>query len=124
IPLAVTLQGGVGYYQMAEAGNEFTEVHLPVGVGFALTIPNPALAIKPWLAPRVDIVRRTSETGGVVGTVKVSDTDTRFGLSGGRELPAIDGLGVRAGCAFVRAESATPAVFGIGVQYARRLPVP
>ena len=28
-----------------------------MGVGFALTIPNPALAIRPWIAPRLDIVR-------------------------------------------------------------------
>ena len=27
----------------------------PVGIGFALVIPNPALSIHPWLAPRVDI---------------------------------------------------------------------
>ncbi len=32
-------------------------VHAPIGLGIALRIPNPALAIKPWIAPRLDVVR-------------------------------------------------------------------
>jgi hypothetical protein len=50
IPLSVTLQGGVGYSK-PEVGflpdEDVNEFRFPVGLGFALTIPNPALAIKP-----------------------------------------------------------------------------
>ena len=56
---------------------------------FALTIPNPALAIKPWLAPRLDIVRRSR-------TRAVGRPNTEFGLSGGVELNLLNGLGLHA----------------------------
>ena len=47
IPFSATLQGGVGYGK--EAGG-VKLWHFPIGLGFAITIPNPALAIKPWIA--------------------------------------------------------------------------
>jgi len=78
VPLAVTLQAGAGYVKAGGSDlvfppSDVTFWHFPVGVGFTLTIPNPVLAIRPWLAPRLDIVR-TSPDGGE------SDTDTNFGL--------------------------------------------
>ena len=65
IPLSVTLQGGAGYARnhviaLPSGGSStdpVTEWRFPVGVGIAMTLPNPVLAIKPWIAPRVDIVR-------------------------------------------------------------------
>ena len=56
--------------------------------GFALVIPNPTLAIHPWLAPRVDIAYQ--KAGGE------SDTETNFGLSGGLELNLLNGFGIQA----------------------------
>jgi hypothetical protein len=93
-----------------------SELHVPVGVGFALTVPNPALAIKPWLAPRVDIVRHTVASS--------TSTDTDFGLSGGVELNFLNGFGLHAAYDFVKAGDLKPGVFGIGAHYALRLPFP
>jgi len=121
IPLAVTLQGGVGYHKPdAAVGSKETDLHVPVGVGLALTIPNPAVAIKPWIAPRVDISRTKVETAGISST----NTDTRFGISGGVELNLLNGLGFHAAYDLVSKEGSKPGVFGVGLHYAMRLPVP
>jgi hypothetical protein len=123
IPLAVTLQGGVGYYKPDVAGVDASDLHVPIGVGFALTVPNPALAIKPWLAPRVDIVRRKAETTGVLGASSTT-TETNFGISGGVELNFLNGFGLHAAYDLVADGSVKPGVFGVGAHYALRLPVP
>jgi hypothetical protein len=142
VPFSVTLQGGVGYAKPGEdfvtlpasrAGiwtgapglsrvpttggpvQEFSLVHIPVGIGFALVIPNPVLAIRPWLAPRVDIVR-TSDNG-------VSNTDTNFGLSGGLELNLLNGFGIQAAYDRVfTSDAADPGTFGLGAHYTFRVP--
>jgi hypothetical protein len=118
VPLAVSLQAGVGYAK-PEIGilpdDDVTEWRFPVGVGFALTIPNPALAIQPWLAPRVDIVRTSPDEGD-------AETETNFGLSGGVELNLLNGLGVHAAYDAIFADGATPGVFGIGAHYNFRVP--
>lgn len=127
VPLSVTLQGGVGYVKVGEDGTvplpppgipvvpEFTRYHVPIGIGFALVIPNPVLSIHPWLAPRVDI--NYVKAGG--GT----DTETNFGLSGGLELNLLNGFGVQAAYDRVFAKDvADPATFGIGAHFAFRVP--
>jgi hypothetical protein len=118
VPLAVSLQAGVGYAK-PETGllpdDEVTQWRFPVGVGFALTIPNPALAIQPWLAPRLDITRVSAE--GVDG-----ETNTEFALSGGIELNLLNGLGVHAAYDAVFADGGTPGVFGFGAHYNFRVP--
>ena len=53
VPFSVTLQGGAEYVKNSGA----RVIHAPIGLGIALRIPNPALAIKPWIAPRLDVVR-------------------------------------------------------------------
>jgi hypothetical protein len=115
IPLSVTLQGGIGYSK-PETGllpGQDTELRFPVGLGFALTIPNPALAIRPWIAPRVDIVR-SSGNG-------LSDTQTNFGLGGGLELNMLNGFGLQAAYDRVFTDGGDPSVFGIGAHYAFRI---
>ena len=117
IPLSVTLQGGIGYSK-PDAGflpsGEVNEFRFPIGVGLALTIPNPALAIKPWLAPRLDIVRRSGDG--------LSDTESNFGLGGGLELNLLSGLGVHAAYDRVFVDGGDPSVFGFGVHYTFRVP--
>jgi len=112
VPLLVTLQAGVGYAK-PDTGvlpdDDITEWHFPIGVGFTLTIPNPALAIKPWLAPRVDIVQLSPDEGD--GT-----TNTEFGLSGGVEFNLLSGLGFHAAYDAVFSEG-TPGVFGLGAHF-------
>jgi hypothetical protein len=118
VPLAVTLQGGIGYAKPeigALPDEDVTELRFPVGVGFALTIPNPALAIKPWLAPRLDIVRRSAEGFD-------AETDSEFGLSGGLELNTLSGFGVHATYDAIFAEGGTPGIFGVGAHYTFRVP--
>jgi len=118
VPLAVTLQGGVGYAkpEIGALPDEYiTELRFPVGVGFTLTIPNPVLAIKPWLAPRLDIVRRSAD--GVD-----AQTDSEFGLSGGLELNTLGGFGLHATYDAIFAEGGTPGVFGVGAHYTFRVP--
>ena len=117
VPLSVTLQAGVGYAK-PDAGllpdDDVTEWRFPVGLGFALTIPNPALAIRPWLAPRVDILRQS------VGDE--SETNTEFGLSGGIELNLLNGLGAHATYDAIFTGDGTPGIFGAGLHYNFRVP--
>ena len=118
VPLAVTLQGGIGYAKPEDGAlpdPDVTELQFPVGVGFALTIPNPILAIKPWLAPRLHIVRRSAE--GLD-----AETDSDFALSGGIELNTLGGFGLHATYDAIFADGGTPGVFGIGAHYTFRVP--
>ncbi len=113
VPLAVTLQGGIGYdVAVSEVGSQ---LRFPIGVGFALTIPNPALAIKPWLAPRIDIARTTFEDAD-------AETNSEFALSGGIELNTLTGFGLHATYDAIFAEGGTPGVFGVGAHYTFRVP--
>ena len=118
VPLAVTLQGGIGYAKPdvgALPDDDVTQLRFPVGVGFALTSPNPVLAIKPWLAPRLDIVRTSGDGFD-------SQTDSEFGLSGGIELNTLGGFGLHATYDAIFAEGGTPGVFGVGAHYTFRVP--
>jgi hypothetical protein len=127
IPLSVTLQGGIGYSKPEDGfvpGQDVNQLRFPVGVGFALTIPNPALAIKPWIAPRIDIVRmsgsETNTPGGVI-TAR-SATETNFGLGGGLELNLLSGLGLHAAYDRVFIDGADTSVFGLGAHYSFGIP--
>ena len=116
VPLSVTLQGGIGYSKPNSGllpTDEVDEFRYPIGVGFALIIPNPSLAIKPWIAPRVDIVHSS-------GTV--SDTESNFGLGGGLELNLLNGLGFHAAYDRVFTDGADPSVYGVGAHYTFRVP--
>jgi len=117
VPLSITLQSGIGYSK-PEAGflpdEDIDELRFPVGVGFALTIPNPALAIKPWIAPRVDIVRRDGSS--------LSATESNFGLGAGLEFNLLSGLGIHAAYDRVFLDGSDPDVFGVGAHYTFRLP--
>jgi hypothetical protein len=112
IPLSVTLQGGAEYVKNGGA----KVVHAPIGLGIALKIPNPALAIKPWIAPRVDIAR-------VSGSGISTKTTTKFGLSGGIDFSLLGGLGF--GAAYDRlwaGSGLNPSVFSAGVSYTLKIP--
>jgi hypothetical protein len=117
VPLSVTLQSGIGYAKPDTGllpGSDVTELRFPIGVGFALTIPNPVLAIKPWIAPRVDIVR--------VSASGASNTETNFGIGAGLELNLLNGFGVQAAYDRVFLDGGDPGVFGLGAHYAFRVP--
>jgi hypothetical protein len=118
VPLSVTLQAGVSYAKPGDAilpGDEVTAYHFPIGLGIALVIPNPVLAIRPWLAPRLDV--STTKVGGA------SSTDTNFGLSGGLEFNLLNGFGIQAAYDRIFAKNAAdPGTFGVGAHYPFRIP--
>jgi hypothetical protein len=116
IPLSVTLQAGAARYaQDLSSAQEPLEIrtwHLPVGVGLALTIPNPVFSIKPWVAPRLDVLRTTIEAD----TPAETRTTTDFGVSGGIDLGFLNGLTIRAMYDRVfRGEGVNPSVLSIGL---------
>jgi hypothetical protein len=115
-PLSVTLQAGIGYSKpdVGLLPGDEDELRFPIGLGFALMIPNPALAIQPWIAPRVDVVRVSG--GGI------SDTESNFGLGGGVELNLLNGFGVHAAYDRVFIDGSDPSIFGLGAHYAFRIP--
>ena len=113
IPLAVTLQGGASYAEIADGVNH---LHIPIGLGFTLTIPSVAVAIKPWLAPRIEITRISGDN------VFDTDTDTSFGLSGGIDFNLINGLGFRAAADYVDGDGGSPTIFSVGAGYSFRIP--
>lgn len=124
VPLSVTLQAGFSYSKPGEdviipasgpLTGEHTLYRYPIGIGFALVIPNPVLAIHPWLAPRLDIAR-TSDNGS-------SNTETNFGLSGGLEFNLLNGFGIQAAYDRIFAkDGADPGTFGLGAHYTFRVP--
>ncbi|HXW96988.1 MAG TPA: hypothetical protein VEI47_05330 [Gemmatimonadales bacterium] len=112
IPLSVTLQGGGEYTKT----NGAKIVHVPIGLGIALKIPNPALAIKPWIAPRFDLVRVTAPTVSSV-------TQKNFGISGGLDFSLLGGFGFGASYDRVFAgNSVNPSVFSAGINYTIKIP--
>jgi len=115
-PLSVTLQAGIGYSKpdVGLLPGDEDELRFPIGLGFALMIPNPALAIQPWIAPRVDVVQLSG--GGI------SDTETNLGLGGGVELNLLNGFGVHAAYDRVFIDGGDPSTFGLGAHYAFRIP--
>lgn len=119
VPIAATLQAGAGYSTpdfecVPPGGCDVNRWHFPVGLGLSLTIPNPALAIKPWIAPRLDIVRTSLEG--------VSSTETEFGVSGGVQLNLLTGLGFHASYDLMMADPENRGIFGAGIHYTFRLP--
>lgn len=122
IPLSVTLQGGAGYarnHQLALPGGSastdpVTSWRFPIGLGIAMSLPNPVLAIKPWIAPRVDIAR-ASANGATA-------TDAHFAISGGIDFNLLSGLGLHTAYDLSRQNGITFGTFGVGLHYGIRVP--
>jgi len=119
IPISVTAQAGIAHYNQGGLPDEgsVSATHIPVGLGLALTIPNPVFSIKPWVAPRVDVSRVKTTPGLVQGGVATSDTDTNFGISGGVDLGFLSGLLVRTMYDRVKRSGTTVSVFSLGVGF-------
>jgi hypothetical protein len=107
IPLRVTAQAGVGHYKLDDVN--FT--HVPLSLGISATIPNPAFAIKPWIAPRIDVLH-ASVTG------ENSNNDVHFGFSGGIDLSLLSGMAIRAAYDRVSADGRHPSIFSLGIGFA------
>jgi hypothetical protein len=112
VPFSVTLQGGAEYVK----NNGAKVLHAPIGLGIGLRIPNPALAIKPWIAPRLDVLR-------VSGSGITTTTDENFGISGGVDFSLLGGFGF--GVAYDRiwaGSGVTPSVLSVGASYSIKIP--
>ena len=123
VPVAVTLQAGVGYFRnhLDDASDEqSTTWHIPVGLGISWTIPRPGVALKPWIAPRVDHTRQTVDPGA--GAPSVSSGTSDFGLSGGIIFGLANGVGIDLAMDRVFAAGVTPkpTVVGVGLHYTFR----
>jgi hypothetical protein len=106
IPLAVNLQAGVAYW---EGASDSKNLRVPVGVSAMLTIPTPGMAIKPWIAPRVDFLQ--VKLGGTT-----SDR-TEFAFSIGLDVAFLSGLGARAAYDWMRVDDSTLSTIGVGLNY-------
>lgn len=81
VPLKVTWQAGIVQpFDAPEGGSKPWRGHL--GVGAALAIPAVAVSIRPWIAPRVDLIR-------------IDGTQVKGAVSGGVDIGLLSGLGFR-----------------------------
>jgi hypothetical protein len=106
--------GGIPSANLAQAAGGYgsgTKVwHVPVAVGISWVFPQPVVALKPWIAPRLDVVRVSA---GGTGT-----TDANFGLSGGVSFGFLNGLGIDLTYDRVFAGGgASPAILGLGLSF-------
>ncbi len=127
VPLAVNLQAGAAHVRPDNGIEGAWAWHLPVGLGVAWTIPQPVVALKPWIAPRLD----HSRTRGPDPTVDplpgappllVTESATDFALSAGISLGFLNGLGLDFAVdrVFSGAEGAKPTTFGVGISWSLR----
>ncbi|MBA2291244.1 MAG: hypothetical protein H0W15_02185 [Gemmatimonadales bacterium] len=118
MPFRVLLQGGVAHWRQDLASIEgpvtAKTTRVPVSLGFAATIPNPAFAIKPWLAPRIDIFRTSFDGGLEAG----SYTDSDFAIAGGIDVSMLNGLTLRAAYDRIFRDGGKPSILSIGVGFA------
>lgn len=81
VPLKVTWQAGVVQpFDAPEGGSKPWRGHLGIGAAFA--IPAVAVSIRPWVAPRVDLIR-------------IDGTQVKGAVSGGVDFGLLSGLGFR-----------------------------
>lgn len=104
VPFRVTMQAGVGRWSFGDV----TYTHVPLSLGIAATIPNPALAIKPWIAPRIDILH-SSETS------VIHPGDVHFGISGGIDFALLNGVSIRVAYDRVSSDGVHPSIFSLGL---------
>lgn len=119
IPFRAMLQVGASHWEVNEqviqpgggvVSIPFKTTHVPVSLGLAATIPVPAFAIKPWIAPRLDVTR-TSFDGA-------NGTTIRFGISGGIEVSMLNGFSLRAAYDRIIDGDSTPAILSVGIGFA------
>jgi len=117
-PVKIAAQAGAGYLKEGT----FKQLDVPIAVAVGLSLPGP-LGITPWVAPRVHI--RTQDDG------TNSQTDTRFGASGGVNV-GIGVIGVHLAVDYISfpvptgatgsASDYSPWVFGAGLSLGLNAP--
>jgi hypothetical protein len=118
MPVKVSLQAGAGY--LKAGGDKLIDI--PVSLGIGLSLPTPGLSITPWVAPRLH-VRIFSPASSLLDT----ETDARFGGSAGINA-AFGIIGVHLAVDYINvsapagAPSASPLLFGAGIDVGLRVP--
>lgn len=111
LPIAVAVQGGLGYLSQ-DVGNT---ISVPIGLAVAIKPPTPGLNVEIWGAPRIQISRFSPDVGD-------SSTETDFGASAGVNLGLPTGLGLHAAIDWVNQDPDGPIVVGIGAHYKFTIP--
>lgn len=101
-PFALYLQGGAG--TMNSEDPDSSQVHVPLGVAASLVIPTPILSIRPWVAPRLQLVRTTGAGGSTI--------ENLFAIGAGVDLTLLGGLSFRAAYDRVKDQDGT---LGLGM---------
>jgi hypothetical protein len=124
VPLAISLQAGVGYLKQGSGTFAAKNVNVPIGLGAALNIPTPGASLEPWVAARGQL--RSTSVGAA------SATQFGVGLSGGLSVGLPIGLGLHVAADWSRFGAKTSGalmmdkveqlVIGIGAHYSIRLP--
>jgi hypothetical protein len=104
VPFRITMQAGASRW--TEGSTDV--LHVPVSIGLSATIPNPAFGIKPWVAPRIDVIN-VANGGG---------TSANFGISGGVDLSFLNGISIRAAYDRVSSNGVHPSIFSLGLGFA------
>jgi hypothetical protein len=133
VPFLVQLQGGVAYAAVGsgspggsgDGGLEERFWHVPVGLGLSWVFAQPVVAVKPWIAPRLDYSRSTGPdplADPMPGqpVPRVTTGATRFGLSGGVSFGFLNGLALELAYDRVFAGAGSPASLGVGLSYVVR----
>lgn len=107
VPFRITMQAGASQWTLT--GVKYT--HVPLSIGLSATIPNPAFAIKPWIAPRLDYLH--SSLTSILNT-----SDVHFGVSGGIDLSLLNGMSIRAAYDRMSNGGAHPSIFSLGLGFA------
>jgi hypothetical protein len=130
IPLALNFQAGAAYYSPSIGGSQggypagAKAWHVPVGVSLSLAIAQPVVAIRPWIAPRLDYTRARGPDpladplpGGSLPMV--TTTATELAGSVGVTFGFLNGLGIDLALDRVFADSpgGKPLTFGVGLTY-------
>ena len=118
VPFRVTLQGGFARWgedvvyvtSSASLDPVYSRLertsHLAMSLGLAATLPIPGFAVRPWVAPRIDMIKRGSSTRH------------DFAVSGGIEAAMLSGVRIRAAYDRVFAEDGYPSILSFGVGFA------
>ncbi|NIM52431.1 MAG: hypothetical protein GTN62_14075 [Gemmatimonadales bacterium] len=111
LPVAVAVQGGVGYIDAAGVKT----LNFPIGPVVSINVPSPAVDVKPWIMPRVHIQRVSNGT---------SDTEVGFGASAGLNVTLPMGVGghVALDWMTIGDPSVKPFLVGIGAHYTISVP--
>ncbi len=117
IPLALYLQGGYSRRTIGQGSNETTMTSVPLGVSISLVIPSVVVAIRPWIAPRLQFSRVSGP--GLSGPGGGSSTDTDFAFGAGVDLTTLSGFGFRA---MAEKIGGSDPIVALGLAYAIRVP--